>query len=105
MGAARWLALGACQVLVKSKLPGLGNLPQRTMAEMVTRATFKRLFRVAFKPMFRVFRQDAFRRPQRGDGMWPPLAYGIDVFGILAGIVLTIALLTVAWLILPFIVH
>ncbi len=55
--------------------------------------------------MFRVFRQTPFQPPQHGEGVWPPLADGIDVLGILAGIVLTIALLTVAWLTLPLIVH
>jgi hypothetical protein len=55
--------------------------------------------------MFRVFRQNPFQPPQHGEGMWPPLAYGTDLLEILAGIVLTVALLTIAWLILPLIIH
>jgi len=55
--------------------------------------------------MFRLFQQSPFQPPQHGDGMWPPLAYAIDVLGILAGIVLILSLLVVAWAIVPLIVH
>ncbi len=72
-------------------------LPQRTMVGVIQSPRFQF--------MLREFRHTAFQPPQHGEGMWPPLADGVDVLGILAGIVLTISLLTVAWLVLPFIVH
>jgi hypothetical protein len=55
--------------------------------------------------MFQVFQKAPFQAPQHGEGMWPPLVYGIDVLGIFAGIVATFALLFVAWMILPLILH
>ncbi len=55
--------------------------------------------------MFQVFQQSGFRPPQHGEGMWPPVAYAIDFLGILAGIVLILALLFLASVIVPFIVH
>ena len=55
--------------------------------------------------MFLVFYRSGFPPPQHGDGMWPPLAYAIDVLGILAGISVILALLVIAWAIVPLIVH
>ena len=55
--------------------------------------------------MFLVFYQNGFQPPQHGDGMWRPLAYAIDVLGILAGISANFGLLFIAWAIVPLIVH
>jgi hypothetical protein len=55
--------------------------------------------------MFRVFRQTSFQPPQHGDGMWPPLAYGIDVLGILAGISVIASLVVIAFILVPIIIH
>jgi hypothetical protein len=54
------------------------------------------------KFMFQVFYQTDFRPPQHGDGMWPPLAYAIDVLAVLAGIGLILGLLVAASVIVPF---
>jgi hypothetical protein len=55
--------------------------------------------------MFQLLYQGGFRPPQHGEGMWAPLAYAIDFLGILAGTVLILGLLLLAWVIVPFIVH
>ncbi len=57
--------------------------------------------------MFRVFRQTPLQppQPQRGDGMWRPLAYGIDVLAIVAGIAAISGLLVVALALVPLIVR
>jgi hypothetical protein len=55
--------------------------------------------------MFQVFRQNQFQPPHHGDGMWPPLTYGIDILGILAGLSLLISLVVIAFLIVPIIAH
>ena len=57
------------------------------------------------RAMFQLFYQRGFRLPQHGEGMWAPLAYAIDFLGILAGTVLILALLFLAWVIVPFILH
>jgi hypothetical protein len=55
--------------------------------------------------MFQLFYQSGFRPPQHGGGMWPPLAYAVDLFGMLAGIVLIVALVFLASVIVPFVVR
>ncbi len=55
--------------------------------------------------MFQVFRQTPLQPPQHGDGMWPPLAYGIDVLAIVAGIAAISGLLVIALALVPLIVR
>ncbi len=53
--------------------------------------------------MLQIFYHSDVRPPQHGDGIWPPLAYAIDVLAILAGIGLILALLVAAWVTVPFV--
>ena len=55
--------------------------------------------------MFQVFYQSGFQPPQHAGGMRPPLAYAIDLLGILIGFSVILGLLFVAWAIVPLIIH
>jgi hypothetical protein len=52
-----------------------------------------------------VLYQSGFQPPQHGGGMWQPLAYAIDALGVLFGIFLILALLFIASLVVPFLLH
>jgi hypothetical protein len=52
-----------------------------------------------------MFRQTSFQPPQHGNGMWQPLAYGLDALGILAGISVLVSLAVSAFILVPMIIH
>ncbi len=56
--------------------------------------------------MSQAFQQSPFEpRPHHGDLLWQPVAYAIDFLGVLAAVILIVAVLAVAFVLVPLIVH
>jgi hypothetical protein len=55
--------------------------------------------------MFQIFQQYPYQPPQHGNGIWPPLAYALDILGVVSVGMLMLVLLFVAFVYMPLVVH
>ena len=70
---------------------------QRTIAEIISPPYIG--------AMFQIFQQYPYQPPQHGNGIWPPLAYALDILGVVSVGMLMLVLLFVAFVYMPLVVH